>query len=58
MTTRTEGVRQSDRISLRMPVEATWQDGAGQAVKQVAETLLVSRNGGVVRLPEKLPSGQ
>ena len=58
MTVHTDGIRQSDRISLRMPVEATWQEGAGAPSKQIAETLLVSRNGGVIRMPDKLSPGQ
>jgi hypothetical protein len=41
-----------------MPVEASWVDGGGVAVKQTAQTLLVSRNGAVLRLPEKLSTGQ
>jgi hypothetical protein len=41
-----------------MPVEASWVTGTGTAVKQTAETLLVSRNGGVLRLSEKLATGQ
>lgn len=55
---RPEGLRQSDRISFRMPVEASWFGNHGVAVKQTAETLLVSRNGGVLRLTEKLFPGQ
>lgn len=51
-------MRQSDRISLRMQVEASWPGTGGAAVKQPAQTLLVSRNGGVIRLPEKLFPGQ
>ena len=58
MTTRTEGIRQSDRVSLRLPVEVAWQDASGAEAKHVAETMLVSRNGGVLRLPEKLALGQ
>jgi len=41
-----------------MPVEASWFTSSGVEVKQTAQTLLVSRNGGVVRLAEKLFSGQ
>ena len=41
-----------------MPVEASWTGNGGLEVKQSAETLLVSRNGAVVRLPEKLFAGQ
>jgi len=53
-----EGIRQSDRISLRMQVDASWLGTGGVAVNQPAETLLVSRNGGVIRLQEKLFPGQ
>jgi len=55
---RTEGIRQSDRVSLRLQVEASWFGSGGTAIKQTAETLLVSRNGGVIRLQEKLFAGQ
>jgi PilZ domain len=55
---RSEGLRQSDRISFRMPVEASWFASGGVAVKQTAETLLVSRNGGVLCLAEKVLPGQ
>jgi PilZ domain len=55
---RDEGLRQSDRVSFRMPVEAAWITTGGAEVRQPAETLLVSRNGGVLRLPEKLFPGQ
>jgi hypothetical protein len=55
---RSEGLRQSDRVSFRMPVEATWFTSAGFAVKQVAQTLLVSRNGGVLKLTERVTVGQ
>ena len=58
MTRESDGLRQSDRISLRIPVEACWVNSTGAAVKQAAETLLVSRNGGVLRLSEKLTTGQ
>jgi PilZ domain-containing protein len=51
-------IRQSDRITLQMQVEASWFDTGGTCVKQPAQTLLVSRNGGVVRLQEKLFLGQ
>jgi len=51
-------MRQSDRISLRLQVEAAWHTSNGTVVRQPAETLLVSRNGGVVRLPEKFFPGQ
>src|ERR1700732_1227114 len=55
---RPEGLRRSDRVSLRMPVEASWFAAGGVAVKQTAETLLVSRNGGVLCLAEKVLPGQ
>ena len=57
-TMRSDGLRQSDRVSFRMPVEASWAASGGAAVKRIAETLLVSRNGGVLRLDEKLAAGQ
>src|SRR5258708_2669863 len=41
-----------------MPVEASWYNSGGVAVKQTAQTLLISRNGGGLRLPEKLSTGQ
>jgi len=53
-----DGIRQSDRVSLRMQVQASWTAQGGATVKQPAETLLVSRNGGVIRLQEKLFPGQ
>ena len=55
---RSEGLRQSDRISFRMPVEASWFTDGGMAAKQVAQTLLVSRNGGVLKVTERLSAGQ
>jgi PilZ domain len=55
---RPEGLRQSDRVNFRMPVVASWVGNSGLEVKQAAETLLVSRNGAVVRLAEKLFAGQ
>ncbi len=58
MSTLSGGLRQSDRISLRMPVEAAWATAAGATFTQTAETLLVSRNGGVLRFTEKLEPGQ
>lgn len=57
-TMRTEGIRQSDRISFRMPVEVSWSASGEPPAKYIAETLLVSRNGGVLRLQEKLAAGQ
>ena len=53
-----EGIRQSDRITLRLQVEASWFGSDGMLVKQPAHTMLVSRNGGVLRLQEKLFAGQ
>lgn len=51
-------MRQSDRVTLRLEVEASWFNGDGVAVTKPAESLLVSRNGGVIRLQEKLFPGQ
>jgi PilZ domain len=58
MTTLSDGFRQSDRVQFRMPVEASWVTAAGVTLTQNAETLLVSRNGGVLRLTAKLSMGQ
>ena len=58
MSTVIEGLRQSDRVSFRMPVEASWVTPSGQTTSQTAETMLVSRNGGVLRMAEKLDVGQ
>ena len=58
MSTLSDGLRQSDRVSFRMPVEASWATAEGGAFSQTAETLLVSRNGGVLRFTEKLETGQ
>jgi hypothetical protein len=55
---RSEGLRQSDRVSFRMPVEASWFTNGGAAVTQTAQTLLVSRSGGVLKLAERLSAGQ
>ncbi|HVO56670.1 MAG TPA: PilZ domain-containing protein [Dongiaceae bacterium] len=57
-TTRTEAIRQSDRIAFRMPVEASWIETSGVVHRQVVQTLLISRNGGVIRLQERLAAGQ
>ena len=51
-------MRQSDRVTLRLEVEASWFGSDGVAVTKSAESLLVSRNGGVIRLQEKLFAGQ
>lgn len=56
--THTAILRQSDRVNFRMPVEASWLDSGGVVRKQAAQTLLVSRNGGVLRLQELLAAGQ
>lgn len=58
MTTLSDGLRLSDRVSFRMPVETSWVSPSGDTLRQTAETLLVSRNGGVLRLTEKLFPGQ
>ena len=42
-TMRPEGLRQSDRVSFRMPVEASWANGIGAETKQKAETMLVPK---------------
>src|SRR5256885_4041006 len=57
-TIRTESGRQSDRVAFRMPIEASWYGSGGVLVKQQASTLLISRNGGVIRLTERLDQGQ
>jgi hypothetical protein len=58
MPMESDGLRQSDRVSFRMPVEASWVSDSGVPVTHTAETLLVSRNGGVIRLTERIPTGQ
>jgi len=55
---RPEGLRQSDRVTFRMPVDTSWVTSGGVEMKQSAQTLLVSRNGAVLCLPEKLFPGQ
>src|SRR5881394_479675 len=55
---RTESARQSDRVAFRMPIEVSWYGSGGVLVKQQAVTLLISRNGGVIRLTERLDQGQ
>lgn len=57
-TVRSEAMRQSDRVTLRMPLEASWVDGAGMVHRLNAQTLLVSRNGGVLRLQDAFTVGQ
>lgn len=56
--TRADMVRQSDRVSFRMPLEASWVESSGLVRREVVQTLLVSRNGGVLRLQEKFFAGQ
>ncbi len=51
-------MRLSDRITLQLHVEAQWIDDAGVPKREAAQTLLISRNGGVLRLTEKLYPGQ
>jgi len=53
-----DGVRQSDRVTLQMQVEASWSANGRGEMRQPAKTLMVSRNGGVICLPEKLFPGQ
>ncbi len=53
-----DGIRQSDRVNIRMPVEASWFAEGGVALKRTAQTVLVSRGGGVLVLAEKLVAGQ
>ncbi|HYA96757.1 MAG TPA: hypothetical protein VEH49_01580, partial [Methylomirabilota bacterium] len=55
--TRTEGVRQSDRVQVRVPVEVSWENASGETVAQSVETLLISRSGAVFKLAEKLEGG-
>lgn len=57
-TMRSDGLRQSDRVNFRMPVEVSWTSALGTPENHIAETLLVSRNGGVLRIEEKLAVGQ
>jgi hypothetical protein len=53
-----DGLRQSDRINFRMAIEASWFGQGGVALKRTVHTLLVSRNGGVLRMADKLTTGQ
>jgi hypothetical protein len=57
-TLKAQAIRQSDRVSFKMPLEASWMDGGGVVRRDVVQTLLVSRNGGVIRLQEKFFPGQ
>jgi hypothetical protein len=51
-------IRQSDRVTLQLQVEASWVDNTGAPIRQPAQTILISRNGGVIRLAEKIFPGQ
>jgi hypothetical protein len=55
---RTEAMRQSDRVTLRLPLELSWVDGTGMVHRLNAQTLLVSRNGGVLRIQDAFSAGQ
>src|SRR5438045_708821 len=57
-TTRTETLRQSDRVSFRMPLETAWMDSSGIVHHASTHSLLISRNGGVIRMQEKFSPGQ
>jgi hypothetical protein len=57
-TTRTELLRQSDRVSFRIALEASWMDTSGIVRRIFAQSLLVSRNGGVLQINEKFFLGQ
>jgi hypothetical protein len=57
-TVRTETLRQSDRVTLRVTLEASLVDGSGMVRRFPAQTLLVSRNGGVLRMQDSLSAGQ
>jgi hypothetical protein len=41
-----------------MPIEASWMDSTGIVRRQAAESLLISRNGGVLRINERFSTGQ
>jgi hypothetical protein len=51
-------LRQSDRVSLRLPVEATWFTPQGIPATEIVQTVIVGRNGGVLRMTAKLSPGQ
>jgi len=57
-TTHTEAVRQSDRVAFRMPIEVAWFGSDGVLENRQAQTLLISRNGGVIRLEDRLHQNQ
>jgi PilZ domain-containing protein len=57
-TMRTEILRQSDRVSFRIPLETSWMDTSGIVRRIFAQSLLVSRNGGVLQINEKFFPGQ
>ncbi|HXN23303.1 MAG TPA: PilZ domain-containing protein [Candidatus Dormibacteraeota bacterium] len=52
------GVRQSDRVSFTLALEAIGSDASGQDFIAPAHTILVSRNGAVLLLKTKLAAGQ
>ncbi len=52
------GVRQSDRVSFTLELEAIGSDANGQDFVVQAHTILVSRNGAVLLLKAKLAAGQ
>src|SRR5260370_1301071 len=54
MTTLSDGLRQSDRVSFRIPVEASWVTSAGATLTQTAETMLLSRTRCVLRQAQTL----
>lgn len=51
-------LRQSDRVRFRIPVEVSWTGADDVARNCSAHTLLVSRNGGILKVAQKLPVGQ
>src|SRR6266852_6187139 len=57
-TMRTEVLRQSDRVSFRIQLAASCMATSGMVSRIAAVSLLVSRNGGVVRITEKFFPGQ
>lgn len=52
------GVRQSDRVTFTLALEAIGSDASGQDFVVQAHTILVSRNGAVLLLKAKLTAGQ
>src|SRR5260370_25492822 len=57
-TTRPEVLRQSECVAFRIPLEASWMDTSGIVLRIFAQSLLVSRNGGVLQINEKFFPGQ